>query len=114
MIRRRAVTSPVRAFLKRLLSRVLGIAALLAISAASATAWAEPDPSGPASAATNGATCAELTARVADLEAYVTNGAPRALVSPGPGHNAWMMTSAALVLCMTLPGMTVAESPTER
>jgi Amt family ammonium transporter len=49
--------------------------------------------------------------RVADLEAYVTNGArqtnaPTALTdSPGPGHNAWMMASAALVLFMTLPGL---------
>jgi Amt family ammonium transporter len=42
---------------------------------------------------------------VADLEAYVTNGAPKALVSSGPGHNAWMMTSSALVLFMTLPGL---------
>ena len=25
--------------------------------------------------------------------------------TPGPGHNAWMMTSAALVLFMTLPGL---------
>ncbi|TMP95856.1 MAG: ammonia channel protein, partial [Verrucomicrobia bacterium] len=24
---------------------------------------------------------------------------------PGPGHNAWMMTAAALVLFMTLPGL---------
>lgn len=49
--------------------------------------------------------------RLADLEAYVTNGArqtnaPTALVnSPGPGHNAWQMVSAALVLFMTLPGL---------
>jgi ammonium transporter, Amt family len=49
--------------------------------------------------------------RLADLEAYVTNGArqtnaPTALAtSPGPGHNGWMMTSAALVLFMTLPGL---------
>jgi Amt family ammonium transporter len=47
----------------------------------------------------------DLATRVADLEAYVTNGAPKALISPGPGHNAWMMTSAALVLFMTLPGL---------
>jgi hypothetical protein len=47
----------------------------------------------------------DLATRVADLEAYVTNGAPKALVSSGPGHNAWMMTSAALVLFMTLPGL---------
>jgi Amt family ammonium transporter len=48
---------------------------------------------------------ADLAQRVADLEAYVTNGAPTALSSAGPGHNAWMMTSAALVLFMTLPGL---------
>ncbi len=49
--------------------------------------------------------------RLTDLEAYVTNGsrqtnAPTALAtSSGPGHNAWQMTSAALVLFMTLPGL---------
>ena len=47
-----------------------------------------------------------LMARVADLEAYVTNGAATKLIGvPGPGHNSWMMTSAALVLFMTLPGL---------
>ena len=51
------------------------------------------------------ATAADLATRVADLEAYVTNGTPKALVSPGPGHNGWMMTSSALVLFMTLPGL---------
>jgi Amt family ammonium transporter len=47
----------------------------------------------------------DLATRVADLEAYVTNGTPKALLTSGPGHNAWMMTSAALVLFMTLPGL---------
>jgi Amt family ammonium transporter len=58
----------------------------------------------------------DLPQRVADLEAYVSNGArgsdaADAKVSskldgvPGPGHNAWMMASAALVLFMTLPGL---------
>ncbi len=47
----------------------------------------------------------DLATRVADLEAYVTNGTPTNLISSGPGHNAWMMTSAALVLFMTLPGL---------
>lgn len=56
----------------------------------------------PAAAAT-----ADLATRVADLEAYVTNGTPKVLSSPGPGHNAWMMTSSALVLFMTLPGLTL-------
>jgi ammonium transporter, Amt family len=63
-----------------------------------------------------------LEQRIATLEAYVNNGDPSAalkdkdgkvpegLATPtsataGPGHNAWMMTSAALVLFMTLPGL---------
>jgi len=56
-----------------------------------------------------------LEQRVADLEAYVNNSArgadePNApvasnIVGPGPAHNAWMMTCAALVLFMTLPGL---------
>jgi ammonium transporter, Amt family len=50
-----------------------------------------------------------LEQRVADLEAYINNGARVAPASkvagPGPGHNAWMMVSAALVLFMTLPGL---------
>src|ERR1700741_696541 len=55
-----------------------------------------------------------LEQRIADLEAYVNNaprgadtGSPMAsnIAGPGPGHNAWMMTCAALVLFMTLPGL---------
>src|SRR6266404_4012935 len=76
---------------------------------------AEPAAKAPAPAPT-------LEQRVGSLEAYVTNGDPTALlkdkegkipdglVTPtsatsGPGHNAWQMTSAALVLFMTLPGL---------
>ena len=45
--------------------------------------------------------------RIAALEAYINNGDPGKSLTgvPGPGHNAWMMTSAALVLFMTLPGL---------
>jgi len=48
--------------------------------------------------------------RLADLEAYVNNTARTPDVTskipgPGPGHNAWQMTSTALVLFMTLPGL---------
>ena len=53
--------------------------------------------------------------RLSDLEAYVNNVGRAAdtaannvtskIAAPGPGHNAWMMTSAALVLFMTLPGL---------
>ncbi len=74
---------------------------------------------------------ASIDQRVAALEAYISNGDPSAplkdtngnitvqdpimgsLVNstggaapyPGPGHNAWLLTSTALVLFMTLPGL---------
>jgi ammonium transporter, Amt family len=62
------------------------------------------------------ATEPNLEQRVADLEAYIANAgrgsdAPGAKVTSkldglsGPAHNAWQMTSAALVLFMTLPGL---------
>src|ERR1022692_4907974 len=69
--------------------------------------------------------------RLESLEAYISNGDPTAslkdtngniavtspimsslanstgstYVYPGPGHNAWLLTSTALVLFMTLPGL---------
>lgn len=63
-----------------------------------------------------------LEQRVAGLEAYLNNADPTAPLKdakgaipdglttpsvgvPGPGANAWQMTSAALVLFMTLPGL---------
>lgn len=49
-----------------------------------------------------------LERRIADLEAYIRNETatgPILSEVPGPGHNAWMMISAALVLFMTLPGL---------
>jgi Amt family ammonium transporter len=53
-----------------------------------------------------------LQERLEDLEAYVNNGARNGstnavskIAGPGPGHNAWQMTSTALVLFMTLPGL---------
>jgi ammonium transporter, Amt family len=51
-----------------------------------------------------------LEQRVADLEAYINNAERTAGVTSnvavaGPGHNGWMMTSSALVLFMTLPGL---------
>src|SRR4029077_10822316 len=75
--------------------RILCLAGFVLASsgAAISTAFAD-DPAPP-----------DLATRVADLEAYVTNGAPKALISAGPGHNGWMMTCSALVLFMTLPGL---------
>ncbi len=63
-----------------------------------------------------------LEQRISSLEAYINNGDPSGGLKdtngniptglttpsvgvPGPGHNAWMMASAALVLFMTLPGL---------
>src|SRR4051812_35310047 len=66
-----------------------------ATAPATATPAAQPAPA-----------AGDLAQRVADLEAYVTNGTPKNLTTTsGPGHNAWMMTSSALVLFMTLPGL---------
>jgi Amt family ammonium transporter len=58
----------------------------------------------------------DINQRMADVEAYISNSARGSDVADakvsskldgvaGPGHNAWMMTSAALVLFMTLPGL---------
>ena len=107
----------------------------LAALAASVLMWAgtspaqtpAPAPAAPAAAAAPTKPEPTLEQRVGSLEAYVTNGDPTAplktgprtrtatqipegLVTPtsataGPGHNGWMMTCAALVLFMTLPGL---------
>jgi Amt family ammonium transporter len=86
-------------FLHSLFAALLTLGACTLANAADAPAKAEPD----------------INQRVADLEAYMNNvgrGADAAdakvtskIGGAGPGHNAWMMTSAALVLFMTLPGL---------
>jgi Amt family ammonium transporter len=99
---------------KRVLLRG-GLVALL-MGAASLSWAADPAPAAPKKPEPT------LEQRIASLEAYVTNGDPTAplkdkdgkipdgLATPtsataGPGHNGWMMTSSALVLFMTLPGL---------
>ncbi len=75
--------------------------------------WAQtmaphPDPqlSIPNNAQVSSSADSSLSARISDLEAYVKNESPARLTGiSGPGDNAWMMTSAALVLFMTLPGL---------
>src|SRR4051812_30534971 len=77
---------------------------------------ADPAPAAPAAPAAAPAAPTlkdpSVEQRLADLEAYVNNGARSCVADtnitskvsgPGPGHNGWMMTSAALVLFMTLP-----------
>ncbi len=90
---------------------LLSLALLAGISLATPKATAAAAPPAPT-----------LEQRIGSLEAYVNNGDPTVplkgadgkipdgLVTPtsataGPGHNAWMMTSTALVLFMTLPGL---------
>lgn len=104
--------------LKNILTRMACAGAFAVLVAGSAvTAFAETTP----------APTPSLEQRVAGLEAYINNtdptvplktakdadgnpAVPEGLTTPsvgvaGPGHNGWMMTSAALVLFMTLPGL---------
>jgi Amt family ammonium transporter len=117
--------------MKRLIQLpALLLAASLAWTSLGTSTFAQTDP--PATAATAPAEAAapaaaakpEPTAeqRLAALEAYVNNTDPTAPLKDkdgkipeglttavvgvaGPGHNAWMMASSALVLFMTLPGL---------
>lgn len=83
--------------------------------------WAQGESAAAASAAPVALT-PTVEQRLASLEAYLANTDPTAalknaqgkippgLSTPGagvagPGHNAWMMVSAVLVLFMTLPGL---------
>src|SRR5688572_8850796 len=98
--------------MKRTLFSLITAAAFAVASVSAADADTN---AAPATAAAAAAPAAEITLeqRVADIEAYMNNGArPSAeakvaskIAGPGPGHNAWQMTSTALVLFMTLPGL---------
>ncbi|HEX4335272.1 MAG TPA: ammonium transporter [Polyangiaceae bacterium] len=100
---------------RRILARVLAVLCLVAAFAISPRSYADESPApavaaAPAGAAAQAATNAELEKRVADLEAYMNNASrvdagTTKIPGPGPGHNGWMMISAALVLFMTLPGL---------
>ncbi|HVM50012.1 MAG TPA: ammonium transporter [Candidatus Acidoferrum sp.] len=79
---------------------VLILGAMTCIFTGVGTAWAAAAPE------------RSVQERLDDLEAYVNNSARNPstnaaskILGPGPGHNAWMMTSSALVLFMTLPGL---------
>ncbi len=73
-------------------------------SAASPIPAVSPTPSASPAATTP---TASVEDRLASLEAYINNtdGSKTLPGAPGPGHNGWMMTSSALVLFMTLPGL---------
>ncbi|MFA6546957.1 MAG: hypothetical protein WCS99_21250, partial [Limisphaerales bacterium] len=81
----------------------------LALSLLGVILWLAPVPASGADTAKK-LPDPSIEQRVGDLEAYVNNGARvtdgkagSRVAGGGPGHSAWMMTSAALVLFMTLP-----------
>ena len=103
---------------------VPAVAPVAATPAAPAPAAPAPAGEPAAEAAPEAAKKPEPTIeqRLAGIEAYMNNLDPRAALKnakgetpeglttpsvgiPGPGHNGWMMTFAALVLFMTLPGL---------
>ncbi len=78
------------------------LAAFLSFSTLAVPAQAEEKPVA--------ASVEDLEKRIADLEAYVNNGArgdseTSKVAGPGPGHNSFIMICAALVLFMTMPGL---------
>jgi len=104
----------------------LGLIAVAAFSSVTLHAQTNaPATNAPAATTNAPATPAPLPAasidqRVAALEAYIANTDPTAplkdtngtvvvsdsiIGNPGPGHNAWLLTSTAFVLFMTLPGL---------
>jgi len=102
----------------RLPTPVIRIIVLLSLSVGNLAVAQQSSPS----PQTSPAPSPTLEQRVAGLESYLNNGDPSkalqdkdgkvpdnltipALNTSGPGHNAWMMTAAALVLFMTLPGL---------
>jgi Amt family ammonium transporter len=84
----------------------LDLGAALAQEGAAAPAAAAPAEAAPAAPPAAGPTIADLAAKITVMEAYLNNGdAKLPTAIPGPGHNAFMMICAALVLFMTLPGL---------
>ncbi len=105
---------------------VLSFGAIQASAQATNAAPAEPAPAAAPAPAPAAATpppldlskvsLDTLNQRLTDVEDYFNNAETAAqadstgktqtkLTGTGPGHNAWMMTSTALVLMMTLPGL---------
>lgn len=89
-----------------MVSRLVAVVALIALTLCitAGLSHAQEAPAAPT------VTAADLEKRVADLEAYVNNGArgdaaTSKVAGPGPGHNTWIMICSALVLFMTLPGL---------
>jgi ammonium transporter, Amt family len=93
------------------MKKLLSVFAFLAIAVSALTLVRAEDPPKEAPKKAD----PTIEQRIADLEAYVNNGSRGAdaadakitskISGSGPGHNAFQMVSAALVLFMTLPGL---------
>ncbi|MCX6966780.1 MAG: ammonium transporter [Verrucomicrobia bacterium] len=98
--------------MSKFLSRLACAGAFVVLSSVGPASAAEPKPT------------ATVEQRLAAMEAYFQNTDPAAALVdangktpvglttpavgvPGPGHNTWMMLSAAAVLFMTLPGLAI-------
>lgn len=89
-----ALTTPIVTFAQDAVTTVVQETTTVVATTDAAAPAATPAPS--------------LEDRIKGLEAYVNNTDPAGsgiTGVAGPGHNAWMMVSAALVLFMTLPGL---------
>jgi ammonium transporter, Amt family len=104
------MTSRYRTHLRAITAAAIAFIAFPLASPAHAQA-----PAAPAAAEVAAPPAATTEQRLADLESYINNvGVGGTADAPwtskikevaGPGHNGWMMTCAALVLFMTLPGL---------
>lgn len=112
-------TNPPILRMKKYFSRLACAGAFVAVLLAGSAAQVSAQSANPVSIV-----APTMEQRMASMEAYITNGDPAAALRrsdgtipaglttpcvgvPGPGHNAWMMISAALVLFMTLPGLAI-------
>ena len=92
------------------MKRVFALLALVGAVAIGAPAWAEEKVAAPAATATAGAPAGMAgMSGMSGMSGMAAEAAPAAAAAPAPvvnkGDNAWVMTSAALVILMSIPGL---------